>query len=196
MVSRHFVAARDPFGKRAFYCIQGMSLCHQNYLFFFGNEQAKSTTLGPKLMFGVVSRHFVAARNPFGKRTFWCIHGMGLCHRIYFFFFHNEHALSTTHFLVVSRHFVAARDPLRKWAWGCIQGMSLCHRNHFFFFRNKHAQSTTLGPKLMFGVVSCHFVAARDPFGKRAPGCIQGMSLCHRNNFFFFFTMHMPNPLL
>jgi hypothetical protein len=37
----------------------------------------------------------------------------------------------------------------------------------FFVFRNEHAQSTTLGPKLMFGVVSRNFVAARHPFRKR-----------------------------
>jgi hypothetical protein len=45
--------------------------------------------------------------------------------------------------------------------------MSFRHRNHFFVFRNEHAQSTTLGPKLMFGVVSRNFVAARHPFRKR-----------------------------
>jgi hypothetical protein len=45
--------------------------------------------------------------------------------------------------------------------------MSFCHRNHFFVFRNEHAKSTTLGSKLMFGVVSCNFVAARHPFRKR-----------------------------
>jgi hypothetical protein len=53
---------------------------------------------------------------------------------------------------------------------GCIQSMSFCHRNHFFVFRNEHAQSTTLGPKLMFGVVSHNFVAARHLFRKRVSG--------------------------
>ena len=64
-------------------------------------------------------------------------------------------------FVVVSRHFVAARDPFRKRVSWCIQGMSLCPQNHLLFLRNEHAQSTTLGPKLMFGVVSRHLVAAR-----------------------------------
>jgi hypothetical protein len=41
---------------------------------------------------------------------------------------------------------------------------------HFFFYRNEHAQSTTLGPNLMFGVVSRNFVAARHPFQKRVSG--------------------------
>jgi hypothetical protein len=86
----------------------------------FCNEHAQSTTLGLKLMFGLVSRNFVAARNPFRKRVS-----------------------------------------------GWIQSTSFRHRNHFFVFRNKHAQSTTLGPKLMFGVVSRNFVAARHQFRKR-----------------------------
>jgi hypothetical protein len=98
-------------------CIQSTSFCNRNHFFVFRNKHAHSTTLGPKLMFGVVSRNFVAARHPFRKRV-----------------------------------------P------GCIQSTSFCHRNHFFVFRNEHAQSTTLGPKLMFGVVSRNFVAARHPF--------------------------------
>ena len=51
-----------------------------------------------------------------------------------------------------------------------IQSTSFCHRNHFFVFCNEHAQSTTLGPKLMFGVVSHNFVAARHLFRKRVSG--------------------------
>jgi hypothetical protein len=45
-------------------------------------------------------------------------------------------------------------------------------QNHFFVFRNKHAQSTTLGRKLMFGVFSHNFVAARHQFRKRVSGCM------------------------
>ena len=97
--------------------IQSTSFCHRNHFFVSRNEHAQSTTLGPKLMFGVVLRNFVAARHPFSKR--------------------------------LSR---------------CIQSTSFCHRNHFFVFHNEHAQSTTLSPKLMFGVVSRNFVAARHPF--------------------------------
>jgi hypothetical protein len=93
------------------------SFCHRNLFFVLRNEHAQSTTLGPKLMFEVVSRNFVAARHPFRKRVS-----------------------------------------------GCIESMSFRHRNHFFVFRNEHAQSTTLGPKLMFGVVSRYIVAARHPF--------------------------------
>jgi hypothetical protein len=54
---------------------------------------------------------------------------------------------------------------------------SFCHGNHFFIFRNEHAQSTTLGPKLMFGVVSHNFVAAHHPFRKRVSRCIKARVL-------------------
>ena len=92
-----------------------------------------------------------------------------MCPRNHFLFFWNEHAQSTSFgpkpmFVVILHHFVAARDPLRRRVSGCIQGMSLFRQNHYLFFHNEHAQSTTLGPKLMFGVVSRHFVAARGPF--------------------------------
>ena len=40
------------------------------------------------------------------------------------------------------------------------------------FFCSKHAQSTTLGLKLMFWMVSCHFVAPPDPLQKFVSGCI------------------------
>jgi hypothetical protein len=114
----------------------------------FSQRKAKSTTLVPRHMSGVVSRNFVAARHPFRKR--------------------------------VSK---------------CIQRMSFCHRNQLFVFRNKHAQSTTLGPKLMFGVVSLNFIVARHLFRKLVSGCIQIMSFCKQNHFFVYATS-MPNPPL
>jgi hypothetical protein len=152
-------------------------------------EHAQSTTLCPKLMFGVVSRNFVAARHPFQKRVSGYIQSMSFCQRNHFFVFRNEHAQSTTLgpkllFRVVSRNFVAARHPFRKRVSGCKQSTSFCHWNHFFVYRNEHARSTTLGRKLMFGVVSRNFVAARHPFRKRLSCCIQSMSFCHQNHFF------------
>jgi hypothetical protein len=60
--------------------------------------------------------------------------------------------------------------PIPKTGVGVHTSTSFCHRNRFFVFRNEHAQSTTLGPKLMFGVVSRNFVAARHPFRKRVSG--------------------------
>jgi len=46
------------------------------------------------------------------------------------------------------------KRPIAKTRVGCIQGTSLCLRNRFLFFCNEHAQSTTVGPKLIFRVVS------------------------------------------
>src|SRR5699024_10151904 len=102
--------------------------CQPTRLVVFRNEHAQSTTLGPKLKFGVVSRNFIAARHPFRKRVS-----------------------------------------------GCIQSTSFRHRNHFFVFRNEHAQSTTLGPKLMFGVVSRNYIVARHPFRKRVSGAYKAL---------------------
>jgi hypothetical protein len=140
-------------------------------------------------MFGVVLHNFVGARHPFRKRVSECIQSMSFCHRNHFFVLRNKHAQSTTlgpklMFRVVLRNFVAARHPFRKRVSGCIQSMSFRYRNHFFVFHNEHAQSTTLGPKLMFGVVSRNSVAARHPFRKRVSGCIQSMSFRQRNHFF------------
>jgi hypothetical protein len=146
-------------------CIQSTSFCHRNHFFVFRNEHAQSTTLSPKLMFVVVSRNFVAARHTFRKLVSGCIQSTSFCLRNHFFIFHNEHAQSTTlspklMFVVLSHNFVVARHTFRKLVSGCIQSTSFRLWNHFFVFHNEHAQSTTLGPKLMFGVVSSNFVAA------------------------------------
>jgi hypothetical protein len=176
------------------------SFHHWNHFFVFRNEHAQSTTLGLKLMFGVVSCNFVAACHPFQKRVSGCIQSTSFRHRNHFFVLRNEHAQSTTlgpklMFGVILRNFVAARHPFRKRVSGCIQSKSFRHRNHFFVLRNEHAQSTTLGPKLMFGVVSRNFVAARHQFRKRVSECIQARVFATRTIYSFFAT-NMPNPLL
>jgi hypothetical protein len=71
---------------------------------------------------------------------------------------------SKTHVCGGFAQFRCRTSPILKTGVGCIQSTSFCHWNHSFIFRNEHAQSTTLGPKLMFGVVSCNFVSARHPF--------------------------------
>src|SRR5699024_9169057 len=128
------------------------SFCHRNHFFVFRNEHAQSTTLGPKHMFRMVSRNFVAASHSFRKRVSGCIQSTGFCHRNHFFVFRHGHAQPSIlapqpMWRVVSRNFVAARHPFRKRVSGCIQSTSFCQRNHFFVFCNEHAQSTTLGPK-------------------------------------------------
>jgi hypothetical protein len=86
-------------------------------------------------------------------------------------------------------------SPIPKTGVGVHRSTSFYHRNHFFVFRNEHAQSTTLGPKLMFGVVSRNFVAARHPFRKWVSGCIQSTSFSTITISSFFAT-NMPTKLL
>jgi hypothetical protein len=201
VVSRYFVAARHPFRKQVSGCIQARVFATGTISSFFRNEHAQSTNLGPKLMFGVVSRNFVAARHSLRKWVSGCIQSTSFCHQINFFVFRNEHGESTTlgpkhKFGVVSRNFVAARHPFRKRVSRVHTSTSFCHRNHFFVFRNEHAQSTSLGPKLMFGVVSRNFVAIRHSFRKRVSQCIQSRSFCHRNHFFVFRNKHAQSTTL
>src|SRR5699024_11470262 len=96
---------------------------------------------------------------------------------------------------VISRNVVVARHPFPKRVSGCIQSTSFCHRNHFFVFPNELAQSTTLGPKLMFGVVSRNFVVARHPFRKRV-SCAYKARVFATGTISSFFATNMPNPLL
>jgi hypothetical protein len=252
VVSRNFVAARHTIQKRVLGCIQSTSFCHRNQFFVFRNEHAQSSTLGPKLMFGcgfalyrcrtspipktgvgVHTKHeflppepilrfsqrtcpilyfrskthvwggfaqFRCHSSPIPKTGVGCIQSTSFCHQNHFFVFRNEHAQSTTlgpklMFGVVSRNFVVVRHPLPKRVSGCIQSTSFCHRNQFFVFRNEHAQSSTLGPKLMFGVVSRYIVAARHPLRKRVSGCIQSTSF-RTETISSFFATNMPIPLL
>jgi hypothetical protein len=199
VVSRNFVAARHPFRKRVLYCIQSTSFCHRNHFFIFRNEHAQSTTLDPKLMFGVVSRNFVAARHPFQKRV--------SVHTKHEFlppepFLHFSQRTCPIHYFSSKTHvcggfaqFRCRTSPIPKTGVGCIQSTSFCHRNHFFVFRNEHAQSTTLVPKLMFGVVSRNFVAARHPFRKRVSGAYKARVFA-TGTISSFFATNMPNPLL
>jgi hypothetical protein len=95
-------------------------------------------------------------------------------HWNHFFVFRNEHAQSTTLgpklMLGGFAQFRYRTSPITKTGIGVHTKHEYGHHNHFFVFRNEHAQSTTLGPKLMFGVVSRNFVAARHPFQKRVSG--------------------------
>jgi hypothetical protein len=259
VVLRNLVATRHPFRKWVLGCIQSTgvgvhtstSFCHWNHFFVFRNEHAQSTTFGPKLMFGVVSRNFVAARHPFRKQVSGCIQAQVFATGTISSFFatnmpihyfrskthvwggfaqfrcrtspipktgvglHTKHEfLSPEPFLRFSQrtcpiHYFRSKthvwggftqfrcrtSPIPKTGVGVHTSTSFCHRNHFFVFRNEHAQSTTLGPKLMFGVISRNFVAARHPFRKRVSACVQSMSFGTRSISSFFVT-NMPNPLL
>src|SRR5688572_19721514 len=99
---------------------------------------------------------------------------------------------SKTHVWGGFAQFRCHTSPIPKTGVGCIQSMSFRHRNHFFVFRKEHTQSTTLGPKLMFGVVSRNFVFLRHPFPKQVYSFLQSPSFCQRNQFFVFSQRTCP----
>jgi hypothetical protein len=201
VVSRNFVVARHPFRKRVSSAYKARVFATGTISSFFRNEHAQSTTLGPKLMFGVVSRNFVVARDTFRKRVV----GVHTKHE----FLPQEPFLrflqrtcpihyfrSKTHVWGGFAQFHCRTSPIPKTGVRCIQSTSFCHRNHFVVFRNEHAQSPTFGPKLMFGEVSRNFGVARHPFRKRVLGCIQRTSFCQRNHLFVFRNEHAQSTTL
>jgi hypothetical protein len=98
---------------------------------------------------------------------------------------------SKTHVWGGFAQFRCRTSPIPKTGVGVHTSTSFCHRNHLFVFRNEHAQSTTLGPKLMFRVVSRNFVAGRHPFRKQVSGCIQARVFAS-GTISSFFTTNMP----
>jgi hypothetical protein len=199
VVSRNFVAARHPFRKRVSGCIQARVFATGTISSFFATKcpihyfRSKTHVWGgfvqfrcstspiPKTSVGVHTKHEGSPPEPFlrfSQRT---------CPIHYF--------RSKTHVWGGFAQFRYRTSPILKTGVGCIQSTSFRHRNHFFVLRNEHAPSTTLGPKLMFGVVSRNFVAARHQFRKWVSGCIQARVFA-TGTIYSFFATNMPNPLL
>jgi hypothetical protein len=199
VVPHNFVAARQPFRKRVSCCIQSTSFCHRNHFFIFRNELAQSTTLVPKLMFGVVSRNFVAARHPFRKRESGAIKARVFATRTISSFSQRtcpiHYFSSKTHVWGGFAQFRCRTSPIPKIGVVVHTMHEFLPPETFLRFSQHIAQSTTLGPKLMFGVVSRNFVAARHPFRKRLSGCIKSMSFA-TGTISSFFATNRPNPLL
>jgi hypothetical protein len=103
---------------------------------------------------------------------------------------------SKTHVWGGFAQFCCLTPPIPKTGVGVRTKHEFCHRNHFFVFRYEQAQSTTLGPKLMFRVVSRNFVAVRHPFRKRVSGCIYRARVFAIGATSSFFATSMPNPLI
>jgi hypothetical protein len=201
VVLRNFIATRHPFRKLVSGCIQSLSFRQRNHLFVFLQRTCPIHYFRSKTHVWGGFAQFRCRTSPIPKTGVGCIQSMSFRHWNHFFVFRNEHAQSTTlgkklMFGVVSRNFVVVHPSFPKQVSGCIQSTSFCHRNQFFVFRNELAQSTTLGPKLMFGVVSRNFVAARHPFRKQVSGCIQSTSFFSTRTISSFFATNIPNPLL
>jgi hypothetical protein len=133
-------------------------------------------TLHLKLVFQVVSRHFVAAPDPL-----WKLVSGALNARVY--------ASETISCFVATNmpkplfqsktHVLGGSMPFRSRTWHIANTVIEAHLMHefvpleqFLVFFSKHAQSTTFGLKLMFWMVSGHFVAAPDLLRKLVSGCI------------------------
>jgi hypothetical protein len=177
-----------------------MSFCHRNHFFVFRNEHAQTTNFRskthvwggftqfrcrtspvPKTGVRVHTKHAFLPPEPFlrfSQRT---------CPIHYF--------RSQTHVWGGFAQFRCHTSPIPKTGVGVHTNTSFRHRNHFFIFRNEHAQSTTLGPKLMIGVVSRNFVAARHPFLKWLSGASKAPVFATRTISSFFAT-NMPNSLI
>ena len=122
----------------------------------------------------LVSRHFNAAPDPLQK---FCI-GEHLMHEF----------MPPKPFLILSQpihyfrsktHVFGGSMPFHSRTWHVAKTGIEVHLMHefmplelFLVFCSKHTQSNTLDLKLMFWMVSHHFVAAHDPLRKLVSGCI------------------------
>ena len=180
-----------------------MSLCLQNCFLFSSNEHAQSTTLGPKLtvwvfshhfgalqcpfgfaphtlplklVFRVVSRHYVVAPDPLWKSVSGASNAWVYASETISCFV----ATNMPNPLFQSKtHVLGGSMPFRSRTWHIANTVIEAHLMHefvpleqFLIFFSKHAQSTTFGLKLMFWMVSRHFIAAPDPLRKFVLGCI------------------------
>jgi hypothetical protein len=102
---------------------------------------------------------------------------------------------SKTHVWGGFTQFRCRTSPIPKTSVGVHTRHEFLPLNHFFVFRNEHAQFNTLGPKLMFGVVSHNFVAARHPFRKWVSGAYKARVIAS-GPISSFCATNMPNPLL
>ena len=168
MVSHHLVATSAPLRNRVLGCRFGTSSGQRNFFWDFLPKHIQSTTLGPKLMFWVVSHHLVAASAALPNRVLGCRFGTSLSWPNYYRVFWPRRIQSTNLglkliFCVVSHHLVARSAPTWNRDLGCRFGTSLSQLNYYRVFRPKRIQSTNLGPKLTFWVASHHLVAESAP---------------------------------
>jgi hypothetical protein len=199
VVSRNFVVARHPFRKRVSGCIKARVFATGTISSFFASNmpntllKVQNSCLGwfraislPHVTHSENGCQGVQKHEFLPPEPFLCF-SQRICPILYF--------RSQTHVWGGFAQFRCRTSPIPKTGVAVHKSTSFCHRNHFFIFRNEYAQSTTLGPKLMFGVVSRNFVAARHPFRKRVSGCTKARVFA-TGTISLFFATNMPNPLL
>jgi hypothetical protein len=184
-----FRCRTSPIPKTAVGCIPSTNFCHRNQFFVFRNEHAQSTTLGPKLMFGGGFAQFRCRTSPILKTV------VGVYTKHEFLppelFLRFSQRTCPIHYFKSKTH---VRGGFAQFRCRTSSILKTVVGDHFFVFRNEHAQST-LGPKLMFGVVSRNFVVARHPFRKRVSGAYKARVFA-TGTISSFFATNMPNPLL
>ena len=132
-------------------------------------------------MFGVVSRNFVAARHPFRKRVSGVHTKLEFSPPEPFLRFSQRtcpihYFRSKTHVWGGFAQFRCRTSPIPKTGVGVHTKQEFLPTEPILHFSQR---TWTLGPKLMFRVVSHNFVTARQPFQKWVSGCIQSTSFCH-----------------
>ena len=122
------------------------------------------------------SRHFVAAPDPLWKSVSGAFNAWVYASETISCFLQRTCAI---HYFMSKTHVLGGSKPFRSSTWYVAKTGIEEHLMHGFvplepilFFCSKNAQSTTLGPKLMFLKVSCHFVDAPDPLWKLVSACI------------------------
>jgi hypothetical protein len=166
------------------------SFCHRNHFFTFRNEYAQSTTLGPKLKFGVVSRNFVAASHPLRKRVSGCIKA-----RIF-----ATGTISSFFATNMPNPLLEVQNPCLGW----FRAISLSHVTHSENGCRVHTKHEFLPPEpfLRFSQRTCpiHYFRSKthvwggfaqfrcrtSPIPKTSVRVHKSTSFCHRNHFFIF----------
>jgi hypothetical protein len=200
VVSRNFVIARHTFRKR----VVGVHTKHEflppePFLRFSQRTcpihyfRSKTHVWG-----GFAQFHCRTSHIP--KTGVGCIQSTSFCQRNHFVVFRNEHAQSTSlvpklmlrWFRAISlSHVTHSENGLS----GCIKARVFATGTISSFFATNMPKTTTLGPKLMFGVVSRNFVVARHTFRKRLSGAYKARVFA-TGTISSFFATNMPNPLL
>jgi hypothetical protein len=136
-----FRCRTSPIPKTGIGCIQSTSFCHRNHFFVFRNEHAHSTTLGPKVMFGLFSRNSVAARHPFRKRVSGCIQTQFLPPKPFLRFSQRtcpiHYFRSKTHVWGGFAHFRCSTSPLPKTGIGVHKKHEFLPPEPFFHFSQR-----------------------------------------------------------
>jgi hypothetical protein len=175
------------------------SFCHQNHFFVFRNEHAQSNTLGPKLMFGVVSRNFVVARHLSENGCRGAYKHEFLPPGPFFRFsqrtFPIHYFRSKTHVWGGFAQFRCPTSPIPKTGVAVHTKHEFLPPEPFLRFSQRTSPIHYFRSKTHVWGGFAQFPCRTSPIPKMGVGVHTSTSFCHLNHFFVFAT-NMPNPLL